>query len=234
MIAREGLHLILIALATTGILIVLAARFDSRSLFVISLVFGLLTLFTTFFFRDPPRACPDDPGILVSPADGRIVAIDSLPDHPWVGGPAIKVSIFLSVFDVHINRVPATGTVDAVDYNAGEFIAAYHDKASDVNEQTEIRMTSSDGHRIVCKQIAGVIARRIVCHLTAGDEVGAGDRFGLIRFGSRTDLIVPADSRIDVTMGQTVKGCQTVMGYLPGHFTQADSGPSEEHRDAGL
>ena len=206
MIAREGLFLILIGLAVTSIFVLAASRFDSRSLFVLSLIFGVLTLFTTFFFRDPPRHIADLPGILVSPADGRVVAIDRLANHPVIGGPATKISIFLSVFDVHVNRVPTAGVIDYVNYNPGEFLAAYEDKASDVNEQTEIGMTSPDGYKVVYKQIAGIIARRIVCHLAAGDTVATGARFGLIRFGSRTDLIVPAGSRIDVALGDKVRG----------------------------
>ncbi len=233
MIAREGLLLIFIGLVATGICVLLASRFDSRSLFVGSLLLGVLTLFTTFFFRDPHRPIPAGPGLLVSPADGKIVAIDRLADHPVIGGPAIKISIFLSVFDVHVNRVPISGVIDYVKYNPGKFLAAYEDKASEVNEQTEIGMTASDGRRVVYKQIAGIIARRIVCRLSPGERVEAGDRFGLIRFGSRTDLIIPADSRIDVSMGDRVKGGQSVIGRLGVNETGSASERLRERRDAG-
>lgn len=234
MIAREGILLILIGLAVTLILVMLASRFDSRSLFAASLVFGLLTLFTTYFFRDPPRHVPEEPDLLVSPADGRVVAIDHVVDHPIIRGPATKISIFLSVFDVHVNRTPTSGVIDYVLYNPGQFLAAYEDKASDVNEQTEIGMTTPGGHKLVVKQIAGVIARRIVCRLRAGDSVASGERFGLIRFGSRTDLIIPADSRIDVKLGDRVRGGETIMGRLPVSGEQKSDIVPQERRDAGL
>jgi phosphatidylserine decarboxylase len=128
----------------------------------------------------------------------------------------VKVSIFLSVFDVHVNRVPAKGTVDYIKYNPGKFFAAFKDKASDQNEQTEIGMTASSGEKIIFKQIAGLIARRIVCHLDKGDRVDAGQRFGIIRYGSRAELIVPSGCDIRVKVGQHVAGGETVIGYLPG------------------
>ena len=226
MIAREGLIFIFSGAVLTILLILAAAKWDSVWLFAASLAFAVLTILVTFFFRDPHRVFPVEPGILVAPADGKIVAIDTLDSHPFIGGAAVKVSIFLSVFDVHINRVPSDGVVDYVKYNPGKFLAAYEDKASEVNEQTEIGMTAPGGAKLVFKQIAGLIARRIVCKLSQGDAVKAGDRFGLIRFGSRTDLIVPKDSELLVKMGDRVKGARTVMGYLPGHSPQASSEPA--------
>ena len=223
MIAREGLIFIFSGAVLTILLSLAAAKWDSAWLFAVSLVFAILTIFVTFFFRDPHRVFPVEPGILVAPADGKVVAVDTLESHPFIGGSAVKVSIFLSVFNVHINRVPTAGVVDYVKYNPGKFLAAYEDKASEVNEQTEIGMTAPGGAKVVFKQIAGIIARRIVCKLNQGDIVNTGDRCGLIRFGSRTDLIVPKDSRLLVKMGDRVKGAQTVMGYLPGYGPHAPS-----------
>ena len=117
--------------------------------------------------------------------------------------------------DVHINRVPIAGTVDYVKYNPGQFFPAFVEKASEKNEQTEIGITTRSDSRVVVKQIAGIIARRIICRLTKGDSVQAGERFGMIRFGSRTELFVPADSRIEVSMGDKVRGAATIIGYLP-------------------
>lgn len=214
MIAREGMMLIIIGLALTAGLTLAAARWDSRWLFGASLFFGVLSLFTVFFFRDPERKVPVEPQVLVAPADGRIIAIKDLENHPFIGGKAVRISIFLSVFDVHINRVPTDGTVEYVKYNPGRFLAAFNDKASDLNEQTEIGMRTEGGQKIVFKQIAGLIARRIICRLKEGEKVSAGDRFGLIRFGSRTDLIIPADSRINVKEGDTVRGGTSIIGYL--------------------
>jgi len=214
MIAREGLILIFSGLALTIVSMWGATRFNSYWLFVLSAVFALLTLFTTFFFRDPDRTCQVEPNLLVAPADGKIVDISEVPHHPFVGGPAIKISIFLSVIDVHVNRIPATGVIDYVKYNPGKFFPAYEEKASELNEQTEIGMTSESGHKLVFKQIAGIIARRIVCRLNEKDTVTVGRRFGMIRFGSRTDLIIPADSRLEISLDDQVYGGQTVMGYL--------------------
>lgn len=215
MIAREGLMIIGGALLLTILLILGAARFDSRVLFVLSILAGLMTLFSAFFFRDPERSFQPEENLLIAPADGKVVLIKQLDNHPHIGGPAVQVSIFLNVFDVHVNRIPTSGTIDYVKYNQGKFMAAYHDKASLDNEQTEIGMTATHGQKLAFKQIAGLIARRIICRLETGQTVSIGNRFGLIKFGSRTDLIVPADSKIEVKLGQRVKGAETVIGYLP-------------------
>ncbi|MDH4155740.1 MAG: phosphatidylserine decarboxylase family protein [candidate division Zixibacteria bacterium] len=228
MIAREGIPFIAVGLVLTVLLIVLATRMDSRWLFAFTLITAVLTVFTTFFFRDPPRSFTRGPNILLAPADGRIVSIDSLEHHPYTGGKALKVSIFLSIFDVHVNRIPAAGTVEYVRYNPGKFLAAYVDKASEVNEQTEIGIVTSGGEKIVVKQIAGLIARRIVCRLTHGAKVSAGDRFGMIRFGSRADLIVPAASEIRVKQGEHVLGGQTIIGYLKGSPADSESHEATE------
>jgi phosphatidylserine decarboxylase len=223
MIAREGLHIILVGLVLTAGFIVVASRYDSKVLFALSVVFGILTLFSTFFFRDPVRNISVGPGGLVSPADGRVIAVETITDNQIVGDEAIKVSIFLSVFDVHINRVPASGKIDFVRYNPGKFLVAFKDKASHLNEQTEIGMTTETGHKIVFKQIAGLIARRIVCKLKQGDEVSVGDRFGMIRYGSRAELIVPKDTEIKVKVGQHIKGGEGIIGYLPSQPSKSDS-----------
>jgi phosphatidylserine decarboxylase len=234
MIARDGWSLILIGLVLTVAALWVATRWDSRTAFVASIVFALLTVFTVYFFRDPERSAKPEPGMLIAPADGRIVKIDTLAVHPFVGERAIQVSIFLSVFDVHVNRVPTSGKIDYVKYNPGKFLAAYEDKASLENEQTEIGMRAMSGQRIVFKQIAGLIARRIVCRLTEGDQVTTGERFGLIKFGSRTDLLVPADSRIIVKLGQRVKGGETVMGYLGAAVSDSAAPKSSEGNNAKL
>jgi phosphatidylserine decarboxylase len=214
MIAREGIPFVLISALLTLILLWIATRWDSRVAFSFSLLAGLLAVFVTFFFRDPQRSFNPGPNQLIAPADGKVVQIKPIKDHPFIGKEARQVSIFLSVFDVHVNRVPTDGVIQYVKYNPGKFFAAFEDKASKLNEQTEIGLVTSGGQRIVFKQIAGLIARRIVCHLNKGDTVQAGERFGLIRFGSRTDLIVPADCELTVKIGDNVKGGQTVVGRL--------------------
>jgi phosphatidylserine decarboxylase len=214
MIARDGWTFILIGIVLTIVVIWLATRWDSRVLFGVGVFLSLATLFVVYFFRDPDRTVVSEPGMLIAPADGRIVLIDTLASHPFVGPNTIQVSIFLSVFNVHVNRVPASGRIEYVKYHPGKFMAAYLDKASLDNEQTEIGMSTDFGRPITFKQIAGVLARRIVCRLSEGERVNVGGRFGMIKFGSRVDLLVPADSRITVQVGDHVRGGETVMGFL--------------------
>jgi len=221
MIAREGIRFILFGLLLTVVFMWIATWQDSSILFVLSLVCSVLTLWTVFFFRDPERVCDIQPGVVTSPADGRVVAIENVAEHAFIGGPAVRISVFLSIFDVHVNRVPATGTIDYVKYSPGKFLPAFMDSASLLNEQTEIGMTASSGERLVFKQIAGVIARRVVCHLVQGDRVTAGARFGMIRFGSRADLIVSAGSEISVKVGDRVTAGETVLVHLRGLAEQS-------------
>lgn len=214
MIAKDAWMFIIPGIILIAFLIVLATRFNSYVALGLSMFFAVLTLFVAFFFRDPERITPEEPLVLVSPADGTILSIDSLPNFQHINGPAIKISIFLSVFNVHINRSPAAGVLDYVKYNPGEFFKAFEPKASEKNEQTELGMTTTSGHKIVFKQIAGIIARRIVCQVNDNDTLAAGERIGLIRFGSRMDLIFPQDSKVSVSVGDKVVGGETIMGYL--------------------
>jgi len=174
-------------------------------------VLGLLALACLGFFRDPERTAPAVPGAVLAPADGRVVRMEEVED-PWVGR-AVRASIFLSPLDVHVNRSPVAGLVQSVRHEAGRFVAAYRDEASELNERCTIRL-EGEAARIGVKQIAGVLARRIVCRARAGDKLAAGERFGLIRFGSRTDLVVPGTTEMRVKIGDRVRGGETVMGVL--------------------
>lgn len=216
MIAKEGIPFILIGLALTIFSIWAGTRWNSTSLWVISTVCAILTVFVAFFFRDPDRSCPDDTGSVVSPADGTVLLIDTLASHPVTGPNSIKVSIFLSVMNVHVNRVPISGTVDFVKYVPGKFLVAFVDKASEENEHTEIGMTDPKGRKVVFKQIAGLIARRIVCKIHEKDTLQIGQRFGLIRFGSRMDIFLPAGSTMSVKKGDKTRGGETIIARLPG------------------
>jgi phosphatidylserine decarboxylase len=214
MIAREGIPFIIIGLALTVAALVGATRWDHPWAFGASVLFGLVTLFMVYFFRDPIRSFAASPNALVSPADGKVIGVERLASHPYVGGETVKISIFLSVFDVHVNRSPADGVVDYVKYIPGKFFAAFEDKASEQNEHTEIGMMTESGKRVMFKQIAGIIARRIVCRVHEHDTLQAGERFGMIRFGSRTELFVPAASEVLVKPGDRVYGGKTIVGYL--------------------
>ena len=171
-----------------------------------AVISALLTGCVAAFFRDPERQIPLTPGAVVSPADGRVLEIvDELEGQ--------RISIFLSVLDVHINRAPYTGRVRAVTYTPGKFLAAYRREASTVNEANTVAL-EHDGFTFVVKQIAGVLARRIVCRVQPGDVLEKGQRFGLIRFGSRTDLTLPPEAEVLVSVGESVRGGESVLAIL--------------------
>jgi len=175
----------------------------------------LLWGFVLSFFRDPPRTIPDAPGLMVSPADGKVTEIARLEDGwPGIDEPVLKISIFLSVFNVHVNRAPCNGVVLGTLYERGEFLDVRHPESGMRNERNSITIDpDADYGPIIVRQIAGLVARRIVCHIDKGDRVTRGARFGMIKFGSRTDLIVPASSRLEpaVKLGDTVRGGATIL-----------------------
>jgi phosphatidylserine decarboxylase len=179
----------------------------------LAIVFAGLAAFMAFFFRDPERTAPPVPGAILAPADGKVVDIRASENDPFVGA-AQAVSIFLSPLDVHVNRAPFAGLVVDVQYRPGAKMAAYRPEASEQNERTVI-LIQGEAVRIVVSQIAGVLARRIVCRVRPGDKLSAGERFGLIKFGSRTDLVMPAAVRLRVRKGDRVRGGETVVGVLP-------------------
>ena len=177
----------------------------------------ILTLWSIYFFRDPPRGVPQDDGVLIAPADGLVqMVVPAVPPAELGLGtePLTRISIFLSVFDVHINRAPCAATIDVVAYRPGKFLNAAADKASDENERMALALRRPDGRVIGCVQIAGWVARRIVCYVKPGQAIVAGERFGHIRFGSRTDLYLPAGARLLVAPGQRMIGGETVMAEL--------------------
>lgn len=177
----------------------------------------VITGFALIFFRDPVRIVPQEvlsnEAMLICPADGKVVQVIPVQEHRLIGGPAIQVSIFLSPINVHVNRVPASGTVVFTEYNPGKFRMAFDHMASEVNEQSIIGIRNSRG-AVVFKQITGFLARRIVYELKPGDVVKAGDKFGMMKFGSRMDIMVPASTEILVQEGQTVVGGITLLGRL--------------------
>jgi phosphatidylserine decarboxylase len=172
-----------------------------------------LSLFVLFFFRDPERTIPEGKGVIVSPADGKVIVIKDIYEPDYLKQDVKQISIFLSVFNVHVNRVPIGGIVEMVKYNPGKFLVAAVDKASLDNEQTG--MVISDGKtKVLVKQIAGLIARRIVCYAKTGDTVKVGERYGLIRFGSRVDLFLPKNTDLMVKVGDRIKGARDVIGVI--------------------
>ncbi len=174
----------------------------------------LATVFVTWFFRNPERTMPEDPLQIISPADGRVIGIEEAEngDHP--GRMFMKVSIFMNVFNVHVNRIPFSGEVLSIRYKPGKFLSANLDKASALNERSTILIRTDAGREIIVVQIAGLIARRIVCWLIEGMKVTRGERFGLIRFGSRVELFLPLGSTLLVKIGDKVRAGETPIGEL--------------------
>jgi phosphatidylserine decarboxylase len=199
---RDGYYYAL-AVVVAGVLVGWFARP------VWALVPGMLALFFLWFFRDPERVIPDAPGAVVSPADGKVTDV-SIVDE---GGERVRISIFLSVFDVHVNRSPIAGIVREVRYQRGKFLNAMNQTSAELNEQNIVRV-EGDGQAVVFKQIAGLLARRIVFHPKVGDRLERGQRVGLIKFGSRVDVLVDAAAALQVKVGDKVQGGASILAYL--------------------
>lgn len=174
----------------------------------------VLTVFVLSFFRDPERFVPPEENTMVSPADGKIIIAEKVSDDTFTEGEAFKISIFMNVFNVHVNRAPMGGTVEKILYRPGKFYSADSERGALQNEYCGTVLRTNSGHKIAFVQIAGLIARRIICWLEPGDSVIKGRRFGLIRFGSRVDLYLPADSEIRVQVGQKVRSGETPIATL--------------------
>jgi len=196
--------------------LVLAVISGAAVAWLLAVPFVVLGLFFVFFFRDPDRTSPSDDHIVLSPADGRVlIAGPALADAaPAPGADAWKqISIFLSPMDVHVNRIPASGRVTRVTYSPGRFLPAYRHDAGGANERSEIWI-DHDGQTVVARQVVGMLARRVVCRASVGDDVRAGDRFGIMKFGSRMDIFLPLTATIQVKAGQTVRGGETIIAVL--------------------
>ena len=212
--AREGLVFIGIAAAAAATAYAVAMSRRSWTLWLIAFVLTLLTLWVAYFFRDPERAGERGETIVVSPADGKIVMITEVQEPAFIGGTAIRISVFMNVFNVHVNRYPVDGTVRYVHYNPGRFLNAATEKSSLENEQMSVGLETPRG-RILVRQIAGLIARRIVTYSKEGQQVRQGERMGIIRFGSRVDVFIPPGSNIRVKTGETSNAGVTVLADLP-------------------
>lgn len=205
-IAREGWSRILIALALALLVHALAGIWAA-------LPFWIVALLVLQFFRDPPRVIPDLPGAIVSPAHGRVVAIQPSVD-PFSGEPSTRVSIFMNIFSVHSNRIPIDGEIVDRQYHQGRFLNAELEKASSQNERCAIQIKSKEGALVSCVQIAGLVARRILTYVQVGDEVSRGERYGFIRFGSRVDVYLPPDSEIVAKVGKWVLSGTDIIARL--------------------
>ncbi len=205
-VAAEGWPFILPLAAVTLLCFVIGWKYPGG----VALV---LTLFVLFFFRDPERVVPQGKRVVVSPADGKVIVIKDIFEPDYLKQDVKQISIFLSVFNVHVNRAPLGGKVELVKYNPGKFHVASVDKASLDNEQTAM-LIASGANKVLVKQIAGLIARRIVCYAKPGDSVKTGERYGLIRFGSRVDIFLPKSANLRVKLGDRVKGARDIIAEL--------------------
>jgi phosphatidylserine decarboxylase len=206
-IAKQGFPFII----PLALVVVLCALLGSPW---VASFFFLLTVFVIWFFRNPERKTPQEENLVISPADGKVIKIEEVTWNEFLSGPSKKISIFMNVFNVHVNRMPYSGKVSNISYRKGKFFSANLDKASVLNEKNSVLIRTEDGRQILTEQIAGLIARRIVCWVHVDEHVNKGDRFGLIRFGSRVDVSVPADTVISVKIGDKVNAGETPLGWL--------------------
>ena len=205
-LAREGWPFIAAAFAVAVIVWAVAG-------FAWSVPLWLVAVFVIQFFRDPPRAVPTQPNAVLSPADGRIVKVEKVHD-PMTERDALLISVFMNVFNVHSNRAPVDGTVERIQYSAGKFVNADLDKASSENERNAMVVRLADGERIAVVQVAGLIARRILCYAKVGQRLARGERYGFIRFGSRVDVYLPLTARPKVAVGDIVHATTTILAEL--------------------
>lgn len=220
-LAPEGWPFFFIGLAATVVLGLSGAFQDpvggatGRNLLGwMAVLTGLLTVFTLYFFRNPSPRTPEGDDLVLAPGEGRVIQITRVDEPEFLGGPAIRISIFLSVFNVHVQRAPLTGRVGYVDYVPGKYLAAWNPKASEENERGSVGIQSGS-HRVLVRQIAGLVARRVVTDPQEGDTVMRGDRIGLIRFGSRVDLFIPPEWEVVCQEGDKVKVGESVLARIP-------------------
>jgi phosphatidylserine decarboxylase len=210
---KEGLKFVLPVFIFSLFLFLLFVLLGSIVSLFGTIFFFIFCMFFLFFFRDPERRVPEGENLILAPADGKVILIKPFDDLEFIGGGGTLVSVFMSLFDVHVNRAPISGVVKYFKYNPGKFFPAFKDKASSENEQTELGLENEHG-KVVLKQIAGIIARRIVCKLKPEATVKAGERFGMIKFGSRLDLFLPENVQIRVKLNQKVRAGETIIGIF--------------------
>ena len=204
-VAKAGYPFIFASAFATAVFALLGVSFLA--------VLGLLTTgFICYFFRDPDRLIPNGDGIIVSPADGKVIKVEPVDQTPYFDGACTRISVFMSVFNVHVNRAPHEGTIRQIDYHPGKFFSANLDKASKDNEHNALLLESPSGKQVGFVQIAGLVARRIICAVQTGNELKRGQRFGLICFGSRLDIYLPVDAAIQVAVGDKVQAGSSILG----------------------
>ncbi len=209
-LAREGYPFI----ALSGFITFILALTGSIALTLIGLI---ITLFVIYFFRDPARVTPDEPEAVICPADGKVILIKETEDERFFAGKCLKISIFMNIFNVHVNRIPLAGTIRKISFKPGKFYAADKDKAALHNEYCAVSLVTATGIPYTVVQVAGLIARRIVCRAEKNDAVVAGERYGIIRFGSRVDLYLPPGTKTEISLREQVRAGETILARLEAH-----------------
>lgn len=211
-IHREGIRSITVVGVALLLFNILLAELLPVTALVISIPLSLMAWFFFIqFFRNPLRTIPGNEGIVIAPADGTIVAIEPALEQEFLNQERLKISIYMSALNVHLNRVPVRGKVIYTRYHPGKYLVAFHPKASELNERQTVVIEDDDGQKVLIRQIAGILARRIVCYLQEGQTVRAGDELGFIKFGSRCDVFLPLDANVQVRLQQRVKGGETIL-----------------------
>lgn len=215
MISRDGYSTIALVLIVSGMVCGFADYFlDHWIEYIIYGTMGSLSLLTIYFFRDPERSIPEGDDLVLSPADGKVVFVKEVDEEVYLKGKATQISIFLSPLNVHVNRNPVSGMLEYVKYHPGEYLMAWTEHASELNERADFGVLHPSNTRIFFRQITGFLARRIVYRISEGDDLQAGDRFGIMKFGSRMDVVVPANVEVKVKPGDTTRAGESVIGVI--------------------
>lgn len=216
MLARDGYSNIAATVIFAAVVCVAASFLNHWTAYALYGAMAVLTGFILYFFRDPDRTIPIEENLLLSPADGNVVLVKEVDEDVYIKGKATQISVFLSPLDVHVNRLPTTGEVEYVKYHPGAYLMAWDHRASSLNERADFGVRHPSGTKVFFRQITGFLARRIVYHLKEGDFVQAGHRFGMMKFGSRMDILVPANVEVSVKEGDRTVAGETVLGVIGG------------------
>jgi phosphatidylserine decarboxylase len=214
MFARDGYTTIFVTIVFTALVSVGAFYMDHWTSYIVYAAMALLLAFILYFFRDPDREITSGKNLVLSPADGKIVQIKEVEEEKYIKGPAKQISIFLSPLNVHVNRVPVNGTLEYLEYEPGIFLKAYDHRASELNERADFGVKHPTGTKVFFRQITGFLARRIVYHIEKGDKLTVGERFGMMKFGSRMDILVPKDVEIAVAVGEKAVAGTTILARI--------------------
>jgi phosphatidylserine decarboxylase len=215
MFAREGYTTIFVTLIFALIVSGIARYIEPHwTAYLLYTAMALLVAFILYFFRDPDRQITADDNVVLSPADGKVVQIKEVDEDRYIEGPATQISIFLSPLDVHVNRIPVTGTLEYLEYEPGIFLAAYDHRASELNERADFGVKHPSGAKIFFRQITGLLARRIVYHIEKGDKLEVGKKFGMMKFGSRMDILVPPEVEVNVSEGEKAVAGKTILATI--------------------